>query len=86
MNSKITIRKYRPEDHEEVNKLVRDGSNGHIKNGIMIGIKKPRVSIYLFLSFLLGSIFSFYCGIFALIIGLSIHSASVYFLYMTLVW
>ena len=86
MNSKITIRKYRPEDHAEVNKLVRDGSNGHIKNGIMIGIKKPRVSIYLFLSFLLGSIFSFYCGILALIIGLCIHSASVYFLYMTLVW
>ena len=86
MNSKITIRKYRPEDHAEVNKLVREGSNGHIKNGIMIGIKKPRVLGYLSLLFMVGSIWSFHSGIFALIIGLSSHSASVYFLYMTLVW
>ena len=86
MDSKITIRKYRPEDHAEVKKLVREGSNGHIKNGIMIGIKNPRVLGYLSFLFMIGSICSFYSGILALIIGLGIHSASVYFLYMTLVW
>ena len=47
----ITIRKYEPKDHTDVNRMFISGNNDHIKIGLRFGRKNPRVISYLILSF-----------------------------------
>ena len=77
----IIIRRYKPEDHGNVIRIFSAGNNEHIKNGVTIGRKNPRVICYFILLFAVGLWYSLLYGILALNIGFSIHFASVFFIY-----
>ena len=84
----ITIRKYKPEDHKEVNLVFGRGMTDiqHIKNGIFIGWQSPCVITYLILFFLIGCYFSISYGFFSLLMGMALHSTSVLLCYHVYVW
>ena len=74
----LTIRKYNPADYDDVCRMVHDGTSSHIKKGISIGRKNPKVIGYFICLFIIGSFSSIMDGCIALMIGLCVHSASVY--------
>ena len=84
----ICIRKYRPEDHEAVNRIFSDGIRGQVTNGICQNLIKPHIfALYIIFPFLfLGSIYSFYNGLIGVLFGLGIYSLSVYLSFMGYVW
>ena len=82
----VRIRKYNPADYDDVCRMVHDGTSSHIKKGITIGRKNPNVIGYLICLFIFGSFSSIMHGCIALMIGLCIHSASVYLIYKWSAW
>ena len=84
----ITIRKYKSEDHKEVNLIFGRGISDieHIKNGIIIGWKSPCVIMYWIVLFLIGCYFSISYGFFSLLIGIALQATSVFLCYHVYVW
>ena len=82
----ICVRKYKPEDHEYVNKIFSDGLRGQVTNGICQNITKPNVFGYIFSLLCLGSLYSFYDGFIGVLLGFGIYSLSVYLSFMGYVW
>ena len=81
----ITIRKYEPTYHTDVIRIFSSGNSEHIKNGINLGRKSPRVIAYcLMLMFSSGLFFSlpYVC----MIVGISVHYLSVHLIYKYFVW
>ena len=83
----ITIRKYEPKDHIHVITIFSSGNSEHIKNGINLGRKSPRVLAYcLMLLFSSGLFLSLPFVCMSLIVGTSVHYLSVYLIYKYFVW
>ena len=82
----ILVRKYKPKDHSDVNRIFSIGNKGHIKNGLHIGRKNPAVLGYLTLLFSIGFLYSILYGFMFVLIGLFIHYLSVTLLYRYYVW
>ena len=82
----ILVRKYKPKDHSDVNRIFSLGNKGHIKNGLHIGRKNPAVLGYLTLLFSIGLMYSILYGCIFVLFGLLIHYLSVTLLYGYYVW
>ena len=82
----ILVRKYKPKDHSDVNRIFSLGNKGHIKNGLHIGRKSPRVLGYLTLLFSIGLFHSILYGCIFVLFGLLIHYLSVNLFYGYYVW
>ena len=83
----IVIRKYKIDDYDEVNRLFVFSFKDYIKNGIISGMKTPKISaglIFLFLSVFIFS--SLYHGIIVCFIGICVHAASVILVYAMYLW
>ena len=77
----IIIQRYQSNDHEDVKRIFSSGMKEQILKGIKIGWKSNSVVGYLTFLFIFGYLFSFSCGIKALIFGLFFHAGSVYSVY-----
>ena len=83
----IVIRKYEVDDYNEVNRLLVLSYKDYIKNGIIGGMKTPKISAGLVLLFFTGFIFSsLYHGIIACVIGICVHATSVILVYAMYLW
>ena len=66
----ILVRKYKPKDHSDVNRIFRSANIALIKNALGIGRKSPRVLGYLIMLFSIGFLYSIMYGcIFVLILS-----------------
>ena len=83
----IVVRKYEVDDYNEVNRLLLLSYKDYIKNGIIGGMKTPKISAGLVLLFFTGFIFSsLYHGIIACFIGICVHATSVILVYAWYLW
>ena len=86
--STIKIRKYKPEDHKDVNRIF--GENivdfQHIKDGIVLGWQSPYVITYLAILFFIGFLYSITYGIIALLSGMAFHAICLFSHYHIYAW
>ena len=86
--STIKIRKYKPEDHKDVNRIF--GENivdfQHVKDGIVLGWQSPYVITYLTILFFIGFLYSITYGIIALLFGMVFHSLFIFSTYHIYAW
>ena len=84
----ITIRKYKSEDHKEVNQVFGKGITDfqHIKDAIINGWQSPSVIAYLTFFFLFGFYFSISYGVFSFLIGIMLQVTSVLICFHWYVW
>ena len=86
--STIQIRKYKPEDHKDVNRIF--GENivdfQHIKDGIVLGWQSPYVITYLAILFFIGFLYSITYGIIALLSGMAFHAICLFSHYHKYAW
>jgi hypothetical protein len=83
----IVIRKYDVDDYNEVNCLFVLSFKDYIKNGIIGGMKTPKILTGLIFLFLSGFMFSsLYHGIIACFIGICVHAACVTLVYVMYLW
>ena len=86
--SAIKIRKYKPEDHKDVNRIF--GENivdfQHVKDGIVLGWQSPYVITYLTILFFIGVLYSITYGIIALLFGIAFHSIFIFSNYHIYAW
>ena len=81
------IRKYKPEDHDEVIRIYRSQFDNAIKIGIIDGMKTKKVYCsLLFIFFMCSSLSSLYYGIISLFIGICVHGLSVWLCYRLYEW
>ena len=88
MSTTINIRKYKPEDHKDVNRIFGENMADfqHVKDGIVLGWQSPYVIIYLTLLFFIGFLYSITYGIIALLIGMAFHATFIFSCYHIYVW
>ena len=83
----IVIRKYKTDDYDEVNRLFVLSVKDYIKNGIIGGMKTPKISAGLIFLFFSGFIFSsLFHGIIACFFGICVHAACVILVYAMYLW
>ena len=81
------IRKYKPEDYEEVVRIYKSQFDNAIKIGIIDGMKTKKVYCSLLFIFLMCSLlFSLYYGIISLFIGICVYGLSVWLCYKSYLW
>ena len=86
--STINIRKYKPEDHKDVNRIFAENMADfqHVKDGIILGWQSPYVITYQTILFFIGFFNSITYGIIALFLGMAFHAIFIYFAYQVYVW
>ena len=84
----IIIRRYRPEDHKDVNRVFSKSMTDiqHVKNGILIEWQSPYVISFFIFLFLFGYYFSITFGIFSLMIGMLFSATCMFAHYHLYVW
>ena len=84
----ITIRKYKPEDHNDVLRIFTAGMGDIqvLKNGIHLGRRSPIVIGYLTILFIMGLFHSVLYGFITLVIGLLLHAFIVYLFFNVYPW
>ena len=86
--SLINIRKYKPQDHKDVNRIFAKSLTDlqHCKDGVLIGWQNPCVISYITIMFFMGLLYSISYGIIALLIGIGLHGLFVFANYHFYVW
>jgi hypothetical protein len=88
MSTTINIRKYKPEDHKDVNRIFGENMADfqHVKDGIILGWQSPYVITYQTILFFVGFFYSITYGIIALFTGMVFHAIFIYCAYHIYVW
>ena len=79
MSGEVIIRKYQEDDYEDVRRIFISTRIVELaKNGILLGLKSPKVIGFLTAMFAVGSLHSTFFGILLLSFGLAAHSLMIY--------
>ena len=82
VNNEVTIRRYMQDDHSDVKRIFSLGVNEHIATKIRHGLGNPTVLGYLAVMFALGFVSSTFLGFFTLLMGLFLHSFTIFLRYV----
>ena len=84
----VQVEKYisNAEDHKEVNRIFSQGIQEHVKYGIQVGLRNPKIHGFLILAFAIGYFNSWGHAVSYLMLALALQSFCVFACYHTYVW